>query len=113
MKLSFRQVDLKIPTQIDITIYHRIICSGTSEEKGRPSAPPADHFQQRANPAPRSGISPQRVHIQRAPLRAGRGAQAVRDADQDLVPEPARQGQTHRKGPDRPAVPVRGRFEMG
>lgn len=82
--------------------------SPAATAQGWPAAAPAHHVHERADPPAGAGVPAQRVHQPAAPLRAGRGPGADGDADQDLVPEQARQGQAHREGAARPAVQMPG-----
>ena len=72
--------------------------SGETSSEGRPGSETANHLQPGADSPAGGRVQRHWVHQQAPPLRAGREAPAVRDSDQDLVPEQASQGQEDREG---------------
>ena len=80
--------------------------SGPAAPQGRPSAAAEDDVHVGPDAAAGAGVPAQRVHLAAAPLRARRVARPDRDADQDLVPEQARQGQEDREGAHGPSEQV-------
>ena len=98
--------------------------SGEEAAEGRAAAAAEDDLHQRPDPAAGAGVPEERVHQpaeevgHRWPdlrqdlkittalcqVRAGGESGPDRDADQDLVPKPAGQGQEDREGADGPAI---------
>ena len=72
--------------------------SGETSSEGRPGSETANHLQPGADSPAGGRVQRHRVHQPPQALRAGREAAAVRDSDQDLVPEQASQGQEDREG---------------
>jgi len=89
-----------VTTPSSLSLLH----SGPASPQGRPPTAPAHHLHVGPDSASRAGVRTLGVHLPAAQVRAGRGARPHGDADQDLVPESARKGQAHRKGP--PGSPV-------
>ncbi len=88
-------------------VFYVFFFSRSPSPQGRPSAPPAHHLHLRSDPEAGAGVPAERVHLAAEAFRARRVARPDGDADQDLVPEPAREGQEDREGADRPPVQVR------
>lgn len=86
-------------------LYFSLRSSAQKKERG-PTATTKDDVQRRADAEAGSRVPAGRVHLAGAQIRARDFLEAHRDADQNLVPEQARQGQKDRKGAARPAVPV-------
>ena len=70
-----------------------ILFSGQESQEGREGQETEDHLQPGADRPAGGGVQRDGVHQQAQAVRAGREAAALRDSDQDLVPEQESQGQ--------------------
>ena len=67
--------------------------SGATPTQRRASASAANDLHVRPDAETRTGVPEERVHLQAQEVRARRVLGSDRNPDQDLVPEPASQGQ--------------------